>query len=56
MLCLVLVGKSYHWYFKVLYICILRIEGVNRTENMKGNGAVAKLLFLISVDEFPLLL
>ncbi len=49
-------GKSYHWYFKVLCIYILRILSVNGNEKMKGNGVVAKLLFLISVYEFPLLL
>ncbi len=50
-------GKSYDWYLKVLRIYILRMQGVNMNEKkMKGNGAVAKLLFLISVYEFPLLL
>ncbi len=32
------------------------MEGVNWKGKMKGNGVVAKLLFLISVYEFPLLL
>ncbi len=53
-LCLVLVGKSYDWYLKVLCIYILRMLGINRNEKMKGNGVVAKLLFLIGVYEFPL--
>ncbi len=35
---------------------ILRIKGVNRNGKNKGNDVVAKLLFLISVYEFPLLL
>ncbi len=54
-LCLVVVGKNDHWYFKVLCICILRMLRVNRNDKMKGNGVVAKLLFLflISVYEFP---
>ncbi len=54
--CLVLVGQIYHWYFKVLCIYILRMLRVNRNDKMTGNGVVAKLLFLISVYEFPLLL
>ncbi len=49
-------GNIYHWYFKVLCFYILRMKGVNRNGQIKGNGVVAKLLFLISVYEFPLLL
>ncbi len=30
------------------------MEGVNRNGKMKGKGAVAKLIILISVYEFPL--
>ncbi len=55
-LCLFLVGKIDHSHFKVLCIHILRMYGINMNEKMKGNGVVAKLLFLISVYEFPLLL
>ncbi len=55
-LCLILVATIYQWYFKVLCIYILRIKGVNRNGKIKGNDVVAKLLFLISVYEFPLLL
>ncbi len=55
-LCLVLVGIIYHWYFKLLCIYNLRMKGVNKNGKLKGNGVVAKLLFLINVYEFPLLL
>ncbi len=50
------IAQIYHWYFKVLCIYILRMKGVNRNGNIKGNDVVAKLLFLISMYEFPLLL
>ncbi len=48
-LCLVLVRKNDHRYFKVLCIYILRMLKVNRNEKLKGNGVLAKVLFLISV-------
>ncbi len=49
-------GIIYHWYFKVLCIYILRMKGVDKNGKFKGNGVVAKLLFLICMYEFPLLL
>ncbi len=39
----------------VMYLYFKNV-GLNRNGKMKGNGVVAKLLFLISMYEFPLLL
>ncbi len=37
--------KIDHWYFKVLCIYILRMQGVHMNGKMKGNAVDAKLLF-----------
>ncbi len=49
------VATIYQSYFKVLCIYILRMSVVNMNGKIKGNGVVTKLLFLVSVYEFPLL-
>ncbi len=42
--------------FQSVMFLYFKIERGNRNAKIKGNGVVAKLLFLISVYEFPLLL
>ncbi len=49
-------GKTLPLAFQsVMYLYFKNVR-VNMNEQMKGNGVVTKLLFLISVYEFPLLL
>ncbi len=48
------IGKRLWLVFKsVMYIYFKNVRH-NRNEKIKGNGVVAKLLFLIGVYEFPL--
>ncbi len=42
-------------FLNIMYLYFKNVKG-NRNDTKKENGVVAKLLFLISVYEFPLLL
>ncbi len=49
-------GKHLPFVFQSVMYLYFKNETVNSNGKMNGNGVVAKVLFLISVYEFPLLL